>query len=1010
MASEEKTIDRSMGTRIASLFQLLEKSLGRIGTKKESTDDLTQIRYVTSKLYNIVIAQDKVQKDLLFKESINIELLVNTLQSVYDDQVVVSVVSILSEILGKAPFGKRASLFVNHGVSNALFHLLRQASGQDNTLPDEVLLTTHCILGRIGNKDRKFAVKARLNNALLLTLGLIKNNHNNFKNLQYLLQVFKIYTGNSVNASYVGKHNSINILFRIIALCGRKHTAVLKLALDSLNNLTKSKSNSARSVGMGGVPTLLSLFTDWHQFDTKHRYNNLKKSILNTLKNITNLKSGRKALLESEGIRILYEICQDLSECREMESLILLASIIMRKCCPRNKLPLDNVNSVVTFALPLSDKHVPDCLVVSNQDIGDISDTGNDSDHSSLDNDDDIDSDDERFRTDNSDEPDDDQIEALEQPESRSIEELKSYSKFFPELFHFENRPGSCVSVPATISDPVLSKNERDSRFKFGRRVQSFSNITETLPKLFHNNSSTNSESDSVLYQLDKLSFRGRYSMPDVNYSDKQRDSATAVNLKTGTSVFMLDVQLPTSSKPAAKPPTPTRNAKKSKTGKRNGQSKEKRSKKKVEEPTTTITDAMCITPLPTPRGLDEADVMSTTSTVEPLEEEVFKDPELYTRMAGETKSVYRFEKIAYPDLQAANGSTKPEKLYNRKFGVQRSKVFEDIDRMIHPDLLIERVVFDLNKIVEEAGHNYCQQNSNLTNRDEFSVGRRLLSAGHLIFNAQFESANLRRAIQIREYEYDLILNPDINTNHHHQWFYFQVSNMVADVPYRFNIVNCEKLNSQFNFGMKPVMYSVADGIGGNGEWVRVGTDICYYKNHFIRSSITTGGVKGKSYYTSTFTITFKHSNDICYLAYHYPYTYTTLKTHLYHWESICDTSQIFFRHQKLCETLASNPVPVLTITAQPSIDMDGLNELKNRPYIFLSGRVHPGESNSSWVMKGTIDYLLSMKPGAQRLREMYIFKIVPMLNPDGVINGNSISRHRLTDAIRDHDDNSYLS
>ena len=28
-----------------------------------------------------------------------------------------------------------------------------------------------------------------------------------------------------------------------------------------------------------------------------------------------------------------------------------------------------------------------------------------------------------------------------------------------------------------------------------------------------------------------------------------------------------------------------------------------------------------------------------------------------------------------------------------------------------------------------------------------------------------------------------------------------QVRNMEADVPYRFNIVNCEKLNSQFNFG-----------------------------------------------------------------------------------------------------------------------------------------------------------------------------------------------------------------
>lgn len=28
-----------------------------------------------------------------------------------------------------------------------------------------------------------------------------------------------------------------------------------------------------------------------------------------------------------------------------------------------------------------------------------------------------------------------------------------------------------------------------------------------------------------------------------------------------------------------------------------------------------------------------------------------------------------------------------------------------------------------------------------------------------------------------------------------------QVSNMEAGMPYRFNIVNCEKPNSQFNFG-----------------------------------------------------------------------------------------------------------------------------------------------------------------------------------------------------------------
>lgn len=50
-------------------------------------------------------------------------------------------------------------------------------------------------------------------------------------------------------------------------------------------------------------------------------------------------------------------------------------------------------------------------------------------------------------------------------------------------------------------------------------------------------------------------------------------------------------------------------------------------------------------------------------------------------------------------------------------------------------------------------------------------------------------------------YEYDLVLNSDINSNHYHQWFYFEVSGMRVGATYRFNIINCEKSNSQFNYG-----------------------------------------------------------------------------------------------------------------------------------------------------------------------------------------------------------------
>lgn len=40
-------------------------------------------------------------------------------------------------------------------------------------------------------------------------------------------------------------------------------------------------------------------------------------------------------------------------------------------------------------------------------------------------------------------------------------------------------------------------------------------------------------------------------------------------------------------------------------------------------------------------------------------------------------------------------------------------------------------------------------------------------------------------------------------------------------------------------------------------------------------------------------------------------------------------------------------------------------------------------------MMKGLIDFLVSSAPEARVLRDKFIFKIVPMINPDGVINGN---------------------
>uniref|UniRef100_A0A8C8HRD3 tubulin-glutamate carboxypeptidase n=1 Tax=Oncorhynchus tshawytscha TaxID=74940 RepID=A0A8C8HRD3_ONCTS len=338
-------------------------------------------------------------------------------------------------------------------------------------------------------------------------------------------------------------------------------------------------------------------------------------------------------------------------------------------------------------------------------------------------------------------------------------------------------------------------------------------------------------------------------------------------------------------------------------------------------------------------------------------------DPRMYTTAAALTKSIPEYSILAFPDFWGHLPPQSKEPMAGRKPNVQRKKVLEDVQRLLNPEDIIDEVVFDLEDPSSQCSPDHSDS---------------------LSFFSKFECGNLRKAVHVRRY-YDLILNADANCSQHHQWFYFEVSAMAANVPYRFNIINCEKANSQFNYGMQPVLYSVREALEGRPNWLRTGTEVCYYRNSFCPSR----GQKSSSFYTLTFTVTFKHNEDVCYLAYHYPYTYSALQSHLQVLQRSVDPRKLFFRQQSLCNTLAGNPCPLVTITACPSSkSWKDLHQLRNRPCVVLTARVHPGESNASWVMKGTLEFLCSSDPVAEALREAYIFKIIPMLNPDGVING----------------------
>ena len=164
---------------------------------------------------------------------------------------------------------------------------------------------------------------------------------------------------------------------------------------------------------------------------------------------------------------------------------------------------------------------------------------------------------------------------------------------------------------------------------------------------------------------------------------------------------------------------------------------------------------------------------------------------------------------------------------------------------------------------------------------------------------------------QIGPREYNLILTSDVNSNSQHQWFYFEVSGMEADELYIFNIINCEKSNSQFNFGMKPVLYSVTEALYGRAGWIRNGIDICYYCNHYRKP-----GHENNNLYTISFSISFPHYNDVCYIAYNFPYTYSRLLASIWKWSQSINPTMIYFRVDNLCNTNNDNENPIITITA----------------------------------------------------------------------------------------------
>jgi len=289
------------------------------------------------------------------------------------------------------------------------------------------------------------------------------------------------------------------------------------------------------------------------------------------------------------------------------------------------------------------------------------------------------------------------------------------------------------------------------------------------------------------------------------------------------------------------------------------------------------------------------------------------------------------------------------------------------------------------------------------------------------VFNSAFEGGNLACVVRSERDEnvFDLILDEDINGCGNTQWYFFSVSGMQPGQSVLFRILNLGKNRSLYEDGQRPLAYCVGKEVKLDttdttehfppwepypvAGWSRVGTEIEYKPSDMYKSELyklLPGEIRegaevirkeenartrdGAELYTLQWRYTFEGGGMVYFAAAH-PYSFTRLL-------KVLDAIEMNPRRSKyvnrsiLCTTVCGNQVDCVTITDNPHAAPMAKSSKRN---ICITARVHPGETVSSIVCEGILDFLTSENEEADKLRKHFYFKIVPMLNPDGVINGN---------------------
>ncbi|CDW89042.1 zinc carboxypeptidase family protein [Stylonychia lemnae] len=400
-----------------------------------------------------------------------------------------------------------------------------------------------------------------------------------------------------------------------------------------------------------------------------------------------------------------------------------------------------------------------------------------------------------------------------------------------------------------------------------------------------------------------------------------------------------------------------------------------------------------------------------------------------YIRVLFLTESENMMETIYPKNSAGLNQAITPKLIFECYKPTNVIQMREVILYMIHKNLRNQlknnpqnyseiKKLINIQMAQDPDAHKYTHKFKNYLKQYRDQKQKIMLSGDTLFIDSLFESGNLEKAYRVsnKGQNYELFMNVDSNTRGHQQWFYFRVRNIKANVRYTFTIRNFTKGQSLYKKGMKVMWKSKIvskkideDYLNQNilfsdkqwhHGWEQLSdqyiSDVEYFKSNCERSHIIRGLYK--KYFkedddtidTSNVEIKeLKFENELKFFS-----TEPVIEqnnSNQYEENISINSGSISYQRNTMCLTIAGLPLPIITITNQ---NTDKKYQTKKQ-VILVSARVHPGETNSSFVFDGFFKFITTTNSQsanfyiAQALREAYIFKLIPIMNPDGVVSGN---------------------